>query len=111
MAARVVRAAVLAIGNTIAIAVAIHTIAHAITIALICDTTSVRNLVSNAPDRRPPMAVSNMARFSEGPIPLIRAFAFSTGSTVRFSESLTLYIHELMVQSLKRPRATLQTEA
>jgi hypothetical protein len=50
--ARVIRAAVLAIGNSIAIAVAIHTIRHTIAI-MIANTTMfatipVRNLVSNA---------------------------------------------------------------
>jgi len=50
VAARVVRAAVLAIGNTIPIAVAVHATGHAIagTVATIYAALSVGNLVSNA---------------------------------------------------------------
>ena len=50
VATRVVRAAVQAIGNTIAIAVAIHAITHTITVAIcmIAAAIPIRNVVSNA---------------------------------------------------------------
>jgi hypothetical protein len=54
IAARIVRAPVLAIGNTIAITVAIHSIRDTITvtISMIRATLSVRNLVSNATGKK-----------------------------------------------------------